>query len=128
MGRVKKYENDEKAKEAQKLHIKLANQKYRNERKTFRENASNEQLAIIKVLNKTVIGDVDFLANILDAIEKKILVEKPVEEKEKETETETEKTSETETEPEAKPKVKQPRPKAKAKEPSVKEVIDADLD
>jgi hypothetical protein len=72
MGRVKKYDNPEEAKQAQKDQIKKSNQKYQEERKLFRQHAHNEQLELVKLLNKHKVEDKDFLADTLEAVKEYI--------------------------------------------------------
>jgi hypothetical protein len=65
MGRSAKYQTEEEAKQAQKEQIKKSNQKYQAERKEFRRLAYTEQLELVKLLNKHVIHDKEFLAGTL---------------------------------------------------------------
>jgi hypothetical protein len=71
MGRENKYGNTEEAKKAQKEQIRIANQKYRNERKQFKESVFAEQVQITKLLNKNIIQDKEFLDGLLKVVEKK---------------------------------------------------------
>jgi hypothetical protein len=70
MGRNKVYATEAEATEAQKQQIKEANQRYRKERKEYREKVLNEQLQIVKLLGKTVIEDKEFLTDMLKMVEK----------------------------------------------------------
>jgi hypothetical protein len=71
MGRTKKYETAEQANQAQKEQIRLANQKYGRGRKAHKDKVFNEQLLIIKLLNKNVVEDKEFLVEMLKQIEEK---------------------------------------------------------
>jgi hypothetical protein len=68
MGRGKKYENDEAAKTAQKEQIKNSNKKYQDQRKEFRNNVSVEQASLIKLLNKHIIKDTEFITGALQIV------------------------------------------------------------
>jgi hypothetical protein len=72
MGRVKLYNTSEDAKVKQKEQIKKANEKYRAQRKEFRNKVFNEQLRIIKLLNKNVVDDQAFMSELLTKVEAKI--------------------------------------------------------
>jgi septum formation inhibitor MinC len=69
MGRVKKYDNADEAKQAQKEQIRKSNQKYQAERREFKKAAYNEQLELVKLLNKHVIRDKEFLAGTLQIVQ-----------------------------------------------------------
>jgi hypothetical protein len=84
MGRVKKYENDEEAKQIQKEQIRKSNQKYQAERKAFRKEAFNEQLLLVKLLNKYVIKDKEFLSTTLEKVKVMIAPPEPEEKKKEE--------------------------------------------
>jgi DNA polymerase sigma len=68
MGRVKIYEDDEKAKEAQREQIRKSNQKYQAERREFRKNALIQQQQLVKLLNKNIIRDKQFLTKTLETV------------------------------------------------------------
>jgi hypothetical protein len=72
MGRVKLYNTSEDAEVKQKEQIKKANEKYRAQRKEFRNKVFNEQLRIIKLLNKNVVDDQAFVSDLLSKVEAKI--------------------------------------------------------
>jgi hypothetical protein len=72
MGRVKKFDSTEEAKLAQKEQIKKSNQKYQAERREFRKAAYNEQLELVKLLNKHVIRDKEFLEGTLMIVQEYI--------------------------------------------------------
>jgi hypothetical protein len=82
MGRVKKYENNEEAKIAQKEQIRKSNQKYQAERKEFRSKVFPEQLELVKLLNKNVIKDEKYLQSTLSTIRQYIKEGKENEQKE----------------------------------------------
>jgi hypothetical protein len=72
MGRVKKYDNADEAKQAQKEQIRKSNQKYQAERREFRKQAYNEQLELVRLLNKHVIHDKEFLNGTLMIVQEYI--------------------------------------------------------
>jgi hypothetical protein len=72
MGRTKVYENSEEAKTAQKEQIKKSNQKYQADRKAFRSKAFPEQLELVKLLNKNIINDEQYLQSTLTSVRQKI--------------------------------------------------------
>jgi hypothetical protein len=72
MGRGKKYDNVDEAKQAQKEQIRKSNQKYQAERREFRKAAYNEQLELVKLLNKHVIRDKEFLDGTLTIVQEYI--------------------------------------------------------
>jgi hypothetical protein len=69
MERVKKYENTEESKTAQKEQIKKSNQKYQAERREFRKNAFIQQQELVKLLNKNIIPDKEFLTRTLETVQ-----------------------------------------------------------
>jgi hypothetical protein len=71
MGRVKVYTSEE-AKTKQKEQIKKANQKYREQRKEFKNKVFNEQLRVVKILNKTIVDDKEFVNDLLSKVEAKV--------------------------------------------------------
>ena len=72
MGRVKKNEDTEEAKKAQKEQIKKSNQKYQAKRRKFRTEASPDQLTLIKLLNENVISDKDWVTEKLKEVQERL--------------------------------------------------------
>jgi hypothetical protein len=68
MGRARKYSDDEEAMKAKKEQIKKSNQKYQQQRKDFREKAFNEQPLLVKLLNKHVVTDKEWLTELLRVV------------------------------------------------------------
>jgi hypothetical protein len=87
MGRTPKYKNKEEALAAQKQQIRVAEERYKQLRKIYRESVTSKQMRIITLLNKNVIEDTPFLESTLAHIQKLL----------KPTETATKETTSTET-------------------------------
>jgi hypothetical protein len=76
MGRHPKYSTPEEAKEAQKKQMKAAEERYKLQRKEYRENVLFQQQYIITLLKKNIIKDKEFLLDIVKRIDDKITLEK----------------------------------------------------
>jgi hypothetical protein len=76
MGRQPKYSTPEEAKEAQKKQMKAAEERYKLQRKEYRENVLFQQQQIISLLKKNIIKDKEFLLDIVKRIDDKITLEK----------------------------------------------------
>jgi hypothetical protein len=82
MGRVKKYDDPEAAKVAQKEQIRKSNQKYQAKRKKFRADASKDQLTLVKLLNDFVIKDTEWITATLGELSTRLPKEEKKEEEE----------------------------------------------